>query len=166
MLRANVNDIIRNSPYSQPVGEFLFGFSSTFIGFGSLFVLLLVLYDYYRFNNNSIIIRSYKFLLNEHEFVLPLYIKNPYKYEEGKKSDSTNVEITEKPDLSSFVIPALNVEQIGLPMSPLSSTGLKRRTISMNSFTGATGTATATSLTPTRIITPFKYEVKENPHSV
>lgn len=154
MLRANIDDIIKNSPYSEPVGGFLFGFSSTFIGFGSLFALLLILYDYYRFNNNSIIMKSYKFLSNEHEFVLPLYIKNPYKHEEGKKSDSTNVEITEKPDLSSFVIPALNVEQVGLPMSPLSSTGLKRRTISMNSFG-----AIATSPTPTRMITPFTKEV-------
>ena len=153
MLRANIDDIIKNSPYSEPVGSFLLGFSSTIIGFGSLFILILVLYDYYRFNNNSLIIRSYKFIINENEFVLPLYVKNQIQEEHNKKVD---IEITAKPDLTSFVIPALNVDQIGLPMTPLSSSGLKRRTVSMNSF-GTSG-ATATSPTPTRILTPFTKE--------
>ena len=155
MLRANIDDIIKNSPYSEPVGGFLLGFSSTILGFGSLFILLLVLYDYYRFNKNSIIMKTYNFITNEHEFVLPLYHKNNIKEEP---------EITEKPDLTSFVIPALNVDQVGFPLSPpISSSGLKRRTVSMNNF--GIG-AVAPIPTPTRIITPFKHDLPEIKQSV
>jgi hypothetical protein len=154
MLRANIDDIIKNSPYGEPVGSFLLGFSSTLIGFVSLFVLILIIYDYYRFNKNSLLCRFKTFLYNESEFVLPLYKK--YK-DENKKID---IEITAKPDLTAFVIPALNVEQVGLPLSPLSS-GLKRRTISMNSFGSGSGSASAPTATPTRILTPFMHESKD-----
>ncbi len=154
MLRANIDTIVKNSPYGEPVGSFLLGFSSTIIGFVSLFILILVLYDYYRFNKNSVLSRLKQSLFNESEFVLPLYNKN----KENQDSKKIDVEITAKPDLTSFVIPALNVDQLGLPISPLSS-GLKRRTVSMNSF--GTGTASAPSATPTRIFSPFTHESKD-----
>ncbi len=155
MLRANIDDIVKNSPYSEPIGSFLLGFSSTIIGFGSLFLLILILYDYYRFNKNSLLSRFKQFLLNESEFVLPLY-KKQKEVDDMKKIDA---EVTAKPDLTAFVIPALNVDQIGMPMSPLSS-GLKRRTVSMNSF-GSGTSASAPMATPTRILTPFIHESKD-----
>ncbi len=147
MLRANVDDIIKNSPYSEPFGGFLFGFSSTFIGVGSFIIFLLVLYDYYRFNKNSFAVRVCNFIAAENEFVLPLYFKN--------KSVNDDVEITMKPDLTDFIVPPLNMEQVGFPMSPPLSSGLKRRTVSSNNF----GT------TPTRILTPFANEVKDTSHT-
>ncbi len=156
MLRANIDDIVKNSPYGEPVGSFLLGFSSTIIGFGSLFLLILILYDYYRFNKNSLLSRFKQFLLNESEFVLPLY-KKQKEVDDMKKIDA---EVTAKPDLTAFVIPALNVEQVGLPMSPLSS-GLKRRTVSMNSFGSGSGGASAPAATPTRIFTPFSHVSKD-----
>jgi hypothetical protein len=142
MLRANVDDIIKNSPYSEPVGGFLFGFSSTFIGFGGFIIFLLVLYDYYRFNKNSVAVRVCNCIVGENEFVLPLYFR--------KNNIKDDAEITVKPELSDFIIPPLNVESVGFPLSPLSS-GLKRRTVSSNNF----GT------TPTRIINPFANEAKD-----
>ncbi len=161
MLRANIDDIVKNSPYSEPVGSFLLGFSSTIIGFVSLFILILVIYDYYRFNKSSLLCRFKNFIYNESEFVLPLY--NKYTHE-NKKVDT---EITAKPDLTAFVIPALNVEQVGLPMSPLSS-GLKRRTVSMNSFGPGPGSggASAPTATPTRIFTPFIHESNDKEPTV
>jgi len=118
-----MDDIIRNSPFSEPVGGFLFGFSSTLLTFISMIVLLIILYDYYRFENNSFLIRIYDIFIDRNEFVLPLW---------RKPTEIPNDEMTMKPDLS-FVIPAINVDQIGYPMSPL-STGLKKRSVSTNSF--------------------------------
>ena len=156
MLRANIDDIIKNSPYGEPVGSFLLGFSSTIIGFVSLFILILVLYDYYRFNKSSLLCRFKSFLYNESEFVLPLY----KKYKDENKNKKIDIEITAKPDLTAFVVPALNVEQVGFPLSPLSS-GLKRRTVSMNSFGPGSVGASAPTATPTRIFTPFIHESKD-----
>jgi hypothetical protein len=159
MLRANMDEIIKNSPYSEPVGGFLFGFSSTFIAFLSLVICIFILYDYYRFDKNSIVTKVKHAIFDDAEFVLPLYIKN-----NGIKMNEnlSEIEVTEKPDLTAFVIPAINTEQIGFPMSPLSS-GLKRRTISMNSF--GTG-ANAPTPTISNIQTPFHYEIPEKAHSV
>ncbi len=148
MLRANVDDIIKNSPYSEPIGGFLFGFSSTFIGAGSFIIFLLVLYDYYRFNKNSFAAHVCKWIIDEKEFVLPLYFRS--------KSVNDNVEVTVKPDLTDFIVPPLNMEQVGFPISPPLSSGLKRRTVSSNNFG-----ATAHLPTPTRILTPFTNEVKD-----
>ncbi len=155
MLRANIDDIIKNSPYSEPVGGFLLGFSSTILGFASLLIVLLILYDYYRFNKTSIASKLYTLIFGENEFVLPLYHKNNIK-------DNDNVvEATEKPDLTAFIIPAINIDQIGFPLSPqISSSGLKRRTVSTHNFMNSAG-AVAPSPTPTRILTPFKHEVPE-----
>ncbi len=161
MLRARMDDIIKNSPFSEPIGGFLFGFSSTFIALVSFVLFLLIIYDYYRFNKNSFIVKLKYCFLGESEFVLPLYFKNNKVIEQH---DNNIIELTEKPDLSSFVIPGINTEQIGLPMSPLSSSGLKRRTVSMNSF-GMTGAFAPTS-TPTKIQTPFVYDTPEKAHAV
>ena len=93
--------------------------------------------------------RLYKCATNENDFVLPLYHKT-------HNQEENVIEFTEKPDLTSFVVPGLNVDQVGFPLSPpISSSGLKRRTVSMNNF--GTG-AVAPSPTPTRLITPFKHD--------
>lgn len=166
MLRANIETIINNSPYSEPVNGFLFGFSSTFIGIGTILIVILIAYDYYRFDNRSIVLNVYKKIFGHAEFILPLYHRKIYTEDISKKDDGENSpELTEKPDLTAFIIPGITIEPVIESATPI-STGLKRRIGSESPFlkksmtTNSLSSATASSMTPTKCIDPFDHEFK------
>lgn len=163
MLRAHIETTIKNSPYSEPVGGFLFGFSSTLIGVGSVLLLLIVVYDYYRFDKRSILMKVYSTMFHHTEFVLPLYQKRIYAADVGKKDDDSP-ETTAKPDLSAFVVPGIMVDSYMSPSTPISTTGLKRRIGSESPFIERTNSTTSfgasVSTISSSITDPFDPELK------
>ena len=120
-----VDEALAHSSYKGNFGSFLFGFASSTIFFIGLLLIIYVIYESIRNQrNNEILTNIYEFI-KQPKFVLPLYYHKNFRRDFPKEEEVIPVQpkppqepkeptICEKPE---FVIPALTVDPVGLPLS-------------------------------------------------
>lgn len=126
-----VDEALAHSSYKGNFGSFIFGFASSSIFFIGLLLIIYIIYESIRNQRNYEILTNIYEFMKQPKFILPLYYNKhfrrdfPKEKEEvipiepqpssaGRESKPKEPVICQKPE---FVVPALTVDPIGLPLS-------------------------------------------------